>query len=59
MIVKSVEIEAKLVTTIWFSDNHEGQEATFPATAIDRVTEEEEAPPAAKAGRADKKPGKK
>lgn len=37
MIAKSVDIEAKQVTAVWFSDGHEGQEATFPATALDRA----------------------
>jgi hypothetical protein len=59
MIVKSVDIEAKRVTAIWFSDRHEGQEGTFPATAIDRVEEPEKAPPASKAGRPGRKPAKK
>jgi hypothetical protein len=60
MIVKSVDIEAKRVTTVWFSDSHEGQEATFPATAISRVEEEtEKAAPAAQAGRPRRKPAKK
>jgi hypothetical protein len=58
MIVKSVDIEAKRVTAVWFSDHHEGQEATFPATAIDRVEETEKAAPAAKAGRPGRKPAK-
>jgi hypothetical protein len=40
MVVRSVDIEAKLVTTAWFSDAHEGQEGVFPATALDRVEEE-------------------
>jgi hypothetical protein len=58
MIVKSVDIEAKQVTTVWFSDSHEGQEATFPAPALDRVVEPEKAPPEPK-GRPGRKPGKK
>ncbi|MDR0449999.1 MAG: hypothetical protein LBH26_01890 [Treponema sp.] len=58
MIVKSVDIEAKRVTAIWFSDCHEGQEATFPATAIDRVEEPVKASPAPKAGRPGRKPGR-
>ncbi|MDR1636354.1 MAG: hypothetical protein LBR93_03360 [Treponema sp.] len=58
MIVKSVDIEAKRVTAIWFSDSHEGQEATFPATAIDRVEETKKVPSPKKAGPG-RKPAKK
>jgi hypothetical protein len=61
MVVQGVDIEAKLVTTIWFSDTHEGQIAVFPASAIDRW--EAPAAPAKKVGKAriaaTKKPGKK
>jgi hypothetical protein len=59
MIVKSVDIEAKRVTAVWFSDNHEGQEATFPATAIDRAEDAEKAAPDSKTGRPGRKPAKK
>ncbi|MDR1586659.1 MAG: hypothetical protein LBS57_04305 [Treponema sp.] len=37
MVVQSVDIEAKLVTTAWFSDANESQEGLFPASALDRV----------------------
>ncbi|GHT97692.1 hypothetical protein FACS1894142_2760 [Spirochaetia bacterium] len=61
MLVKSVDIEAKLVTAVWFSNANEGQVGVFPASGLDRF----EAPaaaakkaPAAKAA-VGKKPGKK
>jgi hypothetical protein len=60
MVAQSVDIEAKLVTTIWFSDAHESQIAVFPASALDRF--EASAAPAKKAaGKAPtaKKPGRK
>jgi hypothetical protein len=59
MVVLAVDIEAKVVTTVWFSDAHEGQEADFPASALDRF--EANAAPAKKtAAKAPaKKPGKK
>ncbi|MDR0877319.1 MAG: hypothetical protein LBN21_04645 [Treponema sp.] len=37
MVVQSVNIDAKQVTTVWFADDHKGQEAVFPAAAIDRL----------------------
>ena len=37
MIVQSVDIETKLVTTVWFSEDKTIQEGTFPASALDRV----------------------
>ena len=37
MIVQSIDEEAKLVTTTWFSDSHECQEGLFPAAALDRA----------------------
>jgi hypothetical protein len=37
MVVQTVDIEAKQVTAVWFSDDHRGQQAVFPATALDRV----------------------
>jgi hypothetical protein len=37
MVVLSVNAEAKQVTTIWFSDAHEAQQATFPSSSLDRV----------------------
>jgi hypothetical protein len=48
MIVKAVNEEAKLVTTVWFSNSNEIQEGTFPTGALDRA-EEKKAP--AKAGK--------
>jgi hypothetical protein len=37
MVVQAVDIEAKQVTVVWFADDHRGQQAVFPATALDRV----------------------
>ena len=37
MVVKSVNAGEKLVTTAWFSTQQEGQEGTFPASALDRA----------------------
>ncbi|MCL2320085.1 MAG: hypothetical protein FWC45_08365 [Treponema sp.] len=37
MIVQTIDEQAKMVTTTWFSDNHECQEGLFPGSAIDRV----------------------
>jgi hypothetical protein len=58
MIVQTVDENAKLVTTIWFSDGHEAQQGVFPAGALDRA-EEKKAPAKAAAPKAGKKPGKK
>jgi hypothetical protein len=61
MVVQTVDIDAKLVTTVWFSDTHEGQQGIFPASALSRF--EITAAPAKKAGTAkvavSRKPGKK
>ncbi|MDR2802768.1 MAG: hypothetical protein LBB22_00575 [Treponema sp.] len=43
MIVTSVDADAKLITTVWFSDSHDAQKAVFPASALDRI--ELKAPP--------------
>ena len=37
MVVQSVEIETKMITTVWFSNGNEYQEGYFPATALDRA----------------------
>ncbi|GHU40089.1 hypothetical protein FACS1894190_06540 [Spirochaetia bacterium] len=37
MVVVSVNEEAKQVNTVWFSASNEVQQATFPASALDRV----------------------
>jgi hypothetical protein len=37
MVVQSVDIDAKQVSVVWFADDHRGQQAVFPATALDRV----------------------
>jgi hypothetical protein len=55
MIVKSVDENAKLVTTVWFSDANEAQQGVFPAGALDRA-EDKKAGAAKPAG---KKPGAK
>ncbi|GHT55300.1 hypothetical protein FACS1894109_01570 [Spirochaetia bacterium] len=60
MVAQSVEIDAKLVTTVWFSTDNKAQSAVFPASALDRF--EESAAPARKAAgkaAAGKKPGRK
>jgi hypothetical protein len=57
MVVQGVDIEAKLVTTVWFSDDHKGQIAIFPASALDRY--EAPAAPVRKAGPAKVAAGKK
>jgi hypothetical protein len=60
MVAQAVDIDAKLVTTVWFSDTHEGQLGIFPASSLDRF--EAPAAPTKKAGRTKnsvKKSGKK
>ena len=37
MVVQSVEIEAKLITTVWFSDDHKSQIGKFPASSLEKV----------------------
>ena len=37
MVVKSVDAEAKLITAVWFSNQNEYQEGSFPAAALDRA----------------------
>ena len=54
MIVQSIDEEAKMATTTWFSDNNEYQEGFFPGSALDRAE-----PPKAKAVAAGKKATKK
>ena len=46
MVVQSIDEEAKIVTTAWFSDCNEYQEGFFPGSALDRA---EQPKPAAKA----------
>jgi hypothetical protein len=48
MVAQSVDEEAKLVTAIWFADDHSVQTGVFPASAIDRA--EQKGPAKAKAG---------
>jgi hypothetical protein len=56
MIVKSVDENAKLVTTVWFSDANEAQQGVFPAGALDRAEDKKASAGAKPAG---KKPGAK
>jgi hypothetical protein len=63
MVVQSVDIEAKQVSALWFADDHRGQQAVFPATALDRVESPElrvgkKAAVAAGNGTRGRKPGK-
>jgi hypothetical protein len=62
MIALAVDIDARQVTTVWFADDHRGQQAVFPATALDRVeapgTTEKKTSPAAGSGTRGRKPGK-
>ena len=37
MVVKSVEVATKLITAVWFSNQNEYQEGSFPAAALDRA----------------------
>jgi len=37
MVVQSIDEQAKMVATTWFSDHHECQEGDFPGSALDRV----------------------
>ena len=37
MLVQAIEEKTKLVTTVWFNQDNEFQDGTFPASAIDRV----------------------
>jgi hypothetical protein len=39
MVVKSINEETKLITTSWFSNSNEYQEASFHSNALDRVEE--------------------
>jgi len=55
MIVQSIEEEAKLVNTTWFSDRHDCCEGTFPASALDRA--EAAAAPGAKSSKEKKAAG--
>ena len=61
MVVQSIDEEAKMVHTTWFSDNNECQEGLFPASALDRAEPKVAKKPQAKkaAPKAVKKPAKK
>ncbi|MDR0598076.1 MAG: hypothetical protein LBG14_06175 [Treponema sp.] len=63
MVVQSVDIDTKQVSAVWFADDRKGQQAVFPATALDRVEAPEskaEKKPAlaARNGTGGRKPGK-
>jgi hypothetical protein len=51
MVVQAVDIDAKQINVVWFADDHKGQQAVFPAAALDRV----EAPGAGAGAGAEKK----
>jgi hypothetical protein len=57
MVVKCVDEEKKLVTTVWFSEGGKAQSETFPAKALDRI--EEAAPKVPKAAPTGAKRGRK
>ncbi|MCL2006540.1 MAG: hypothetical protein FWG77_00500 [Treponema sp.] len=48
MIVQSIDEEAKMVHTTWFSDSNECQEGIFPGSALDRAEPKAAKAPAAK-----------
>ena len=56
MVVQSIDEEAKLVNTTWFSNGNECQEGIFPGSALDRA--EPKTPKVKKAGPKGKKAGK-
>jgi hypothetical protein len=37
MVVKAINEETKIITTVWFTASNEYQQGTFPASALDRV----------------------
>jgi hypothetical protein len=37
MVVKAIDEETKIITTVWFTDNNEFQEGAFPSSSLDRV----------------------
>jgi len=39
MVVKGIDEETKLITTVWFSNDNAYQEGIFPASALDRFEE--------------------
>jgi hypothetical protein len=51
MVVQTVDIENKMVSTVWFSDTHEMQAGLFPAGALDRAEDKAKAPKAAAKGK--------
>ena len=54
MVAQSIDIEANLVITTWFSDNNEYQEGAFPPKALEKAE-----PKAAKQKPAARAKGKK
>ncbi|MDR2344418.1 MAG: hypothetical protein LBD86_07810 [Spirochaetaceae bacterium] len=37
MIVTSVDVDTRQISTVWFSDNGEAQQSVFPASALERM----------------------
>ena len=37
MVVKAINEETKIITTVWFNSKNEFKQGTFHATALDRV----------------------
>jgi hypothetical protein len=58
MVVKAINEETKLITTVWFSDCNSYQEGTFPAAALDR-SEPKKGQPAGKTAKSRKTAGKR
>ena len=46
MVVKAINEETKIITTVWFAAGNVGQEGTFPASALDRVVAKTASKPA-------------
>ena len=47
MVVKSIDVETKSITAVWFTNQNEYQEGTFPASALVRA-ELKKSPPKVK-----------
>ena len=37
MVVRAINEETKIITTVWFTAGNEFKEGTFPASSLDRV----------------------
>ena len=60
MVVKGINEETKIITTVWFGDCKCFQEGVFPAAALDRTEpKEEKAPPKGKTSPGRKPAGKR